>query len=233
MPTRLSMSATDWLLLVVLSVLGGGSFFFAKIAVTELPPLTLALCRVGIAAAILAVLSRASGTSLESSLRTCRPFAVLGLLNSALPHTLIFWGKRRFQVRSLRFSTQRLRSSPCSSRIWPLETRSSMQKAMRRRGGVYRRGRHARARCTDHRRKSLGAVRLPRRRTFLCDRRSLWPQARAAPGANGRGRSTDRRDAIPHARGCGGRPALDPRHAVACGGRRSAGTGRIIDGAGT
>jgi drug/metabolite transporter (DMT)-like permease len=93
MPTRLSMSAADWLLLVVLSVLWGGSFFFPKIAVTELPPLTLALCRVGIAAAILAVLSRASGTSLESSLRTCRPFAVLGLLNSALPHTLIFWGQ--------------------------------------------------------------------------------------------------------------------------------------------
>ena len=37
-PARLTLSATDWLLLVTLSILWGGSFFFAKIAVTELPP---------------------------------------------------------------------------------------------------------------------------------------------------------------------------------------------------
>ena len=47
------MSATDWLLLVTLSVLWGGSFFFAKVAVLELPPLTVALGRVAIAAAML------------------------------------------------------------------------------------------------------------------------------------------------------------------------------------
>jgi len=50
----LSMSATDWLLLLVLSVLWGGSFYFAKIAVREIPPLTLALGRVAIAASALA-----------------------------------------------------------------------------------------------------------------------------------------------------------------------------------
>src|SRR5947199_309764 len=37
-----SMSATDWALLLILSVLWGGSFYFAKIAVAEIPPLTLA-----------------------------------------------------------------------------------------------------------------------------------------------------------------------------------------------
>ena len=52
------MSATDWLLLIILSVLWGGSFYFAKIAVLEIPPLTLALGRVGIAAAALAVFAR-------------------------------------------------------------------------------------------------------------------------------------------------------------------------------
>ena len=43
------MSATDWLLLLALSVLWGGSFYFAKVAVLEIPPLTLALGRVLIA----------------------------------------------------------------------------------------------------------------------------------------------------------------------------------------
>ena len=38
----LSMSATDWAArCCVLSVLWGGSFYFAKIAVLEIPPLTL------------------------------------------------------------------------------------------------------------------------------------------------------------------------------------------------
>ena len=37
------MSAVNWLMLVSHSVLCGGSFFFAKIADGEMPPLTLAL----------------------------------------------------------------------------------------------------------------------------------------------------------------------------------------------
>ena len=41
--SRLAMSATDWLLLIALSLLWGGSFFFGKVAVLELPPLTVAL----------------------------------------------------------------------------------------------------------------------------------------------------------------------------------------------
>jgi drug/metabolite transporter (DMT)-like permease len=93
MPQKLSMSAADWLLLVVLSVLWGGSFFFAKVAVDELPPLTLALGRVAIAAAILAILAAVSGESLAPLARAWPAFAVLGLLNGALPFTLIFWGQ--------------------------------------------------------------------------------------------------------------------------------------------
>jgi drug/metabolite transporter (DMT)-like permease len=93
MPARLSMSATDWFLLVVLSILWGGSFLFAKIAVDELPPLTLALGRVAIAAAILAALAHAGGASLAALVRGWRAFAVLGVLNCAIPFSLIFWGQ--------------------------------------------------------------------------------------------------------------------------------------------
>ena len=65
----LSMSATDWLLLLVLSVLWGGSFYFAKIAVLEIPPLTLALGRVAIAAAALAIFARAHRPSRSRATR--------------------------------------------------------------------------------------------------------------------------------------------------------------------
>jgi drug/metabolite transporter (DMT)-like permease len=54
------MSAADWVLLLILSVLWGGSFYFAKIAVPEIPPLTLALGRVGIAAIALPVMPGSS-----------------------------------------------------------------------------------------------------------------------------------------------------------------------------
>jgi drug/metabolite transporter (DMT)-like permease len=44
------MRLSDWLLLLALGTLWGGSFFFAAVALAELPPLTIVLSRVGIAA---------------------------------------------------------------------------------------------------------------------------------------------------------------------------------------
>jgi drug/metabolite transporter (DMT)-like permease len=45
------MDERDWALLVLLSILWGGSFFFTGIAIRGLPPLTIVLARVTIAAA--------------------------------------------------------------------------------------------------------------------------------------------------------------------------------------
>ena len=46
----LRMGPTEWALLLALSVLWGGSFFFGKIAVKELGPFTIVLGRVAIGA---------------------------------------------------------------------------------------------------------------------------------------------------------------------------------------
>ena len=45
-----ALSMTAWLLLLVLSVLWGGSFFFVGVAVKEMTPLTIVAGRVGLAA---------------------------------------------------------------------------------------------------------------------------------------------------------------------------------------
>lgn len=95
MSTKLSMSAVDWLLLVGLSVLWGGSFFFAKVAVEDMPPFTLALGRVAIAAAMLIALARAKDESLAPLARAWPAFFVLGLLNCAIPFSLIFCAQTR------------------------------------------------------------------------------------------------------------------------------------------
>ena len=87
------MRTTDWLLLVLLSVLWGGSFFFAAVAVREIPPLTLVLARVALAAAVLAPIAHLLGLSLPRGLAAWRPYVVLALLNNLVPFSLIFYGQ--------------------------------------------------------------------------------------------------------------------------------------------
>jgi hypothetical protein len=42
-PQQLRMGGTEWVLLLILSALWGGSFFFFKVLVAELPPFTVVL----------------------------------------------------------------------------------------------------------------------------------------------------------------------------------------------
>jgi len=83
------MSALAWSLLVALSVLWGGSFFFVGVAVAEVPPLTLVALRVGIAAALLAAALPAMGVAFPRGGRAWGAIAVMALLNNAIPFTLI------------------------------------------------------------------------------------------------------------------------------------------------
>ena len=61
------MSGADWAILLVLSVLWGGSFFFIEVAIPTVAPLTLVLIRVALAAALLwaflLVAARAAGVA--------------------------------------------------------------------------------------------------------------------------------------------------------------------------
>lgn len=91
-PRPLTMSPMDWLMLVALSILWGGSFLFNKIAVAALPPLTVALARVGIAASILLTIA-ALRRELRALLAAWPIFLTLGLVNSAVPFALIAWSQ--------------------------------------------------------------------------------------------------------------------------------------------
>ena len=42
------MGGREWALLVLLSLLWGGAFFFVKLSVAEIPPLPLVLLRAGV-----------------------------------------------------------------------------------------------------------------------------------------------------------------------------------------
>ena len=96
--TAKTMDQQDWSLLILLSVLWGGAYFFAGVAVRELPPLTVVLARVFIAALALLPLFWYLGHSLPKSIVAWLPFFGMGLLNNVIPFGLIFAGQTHITV---------------------------------------------------------------------------------------------------------------------------------------
>ncbi len=88
-----AMTTGEWGLLLLLSLLWGGSFFFVGVAVKELPPLTIVMARVSLAAALLWLTAPLTGLSPGRIRANAPALAVLGLVNNAIPFTLIVWGQ--------------------------------------------------------------------------------------------------------------------------------------------
>jgi drug/metabolite transporter (DMT)-like permease len=87
------MNRSEWLALILLSVLWGGSFFFAGVQVKALPPFTIVFLRVALAAIILNVLVRALGKKMPGDRSSWRAFFGMGILNNAMPFCLVVWGQ--------------------------------------------------------------------------------------------------------------------------------------------
>lgn len=88
-----SMTITEWLLLLLLSVLWGGSFFFGELALKDLPPLSLVLARVALAALVLNGIVLLLGQRMPKDARLWLAFFAMGALNNFIPFSLIFWGQ--------------------------------------------------------------------------------------------------------------------------------------------
>jgi drug/metabolite transporter (DMT)-like permease len=80
-------------LLLLLSLIWGSSFTLIKVAIPTIPPFTMVAARVTIAAILLIVIARAQGHALPGRGSMWAAFFVQGLLQSALPFTLISWGE--------------------------------------------------------------------------------------------------------------------------------------------
>jgi drug/metabolite transporter (DMT)-like permease len=87
------MALRDWAQLLLLGAIWGGSFFFARIAVSELHPLALVLFRVAIAAAALHLYLALRGPSFRFAFTHMGPFFLLALVNNVIPFSLIFAGQ--------------------------------------------------------------------------------------------------------------------------------------------
>lgn len=88
-----TMGPLEWGLLLTLSLLWGGSFFFGQVALAELPPFTVVLGRVALAALVLNVLVRLLGHRMPTSLADWGPLFAMGALNNVVPFSLLLWGQ--------------------------------------------------------------------------------------------------------------------------------------------
>lgn len=84
---------TSGLLLLGLATVWGGSFFFMKVALAEVPPLTTSLHRIFWAVPVLYLIVWFQKISMPRSIRTWACYLVMGALNNAIPFSLICWGQ--------------------------------------------------------------------------------------------------------------------------------------------
>lgn len=80
-------------MLLALSVLWGGSYFFIELAVTALPPMTVVAARLVLAAMILLLALRVAGLRLPREPEPWGALLCMGALNNVVPFTLIVWGQ--------------------------------------------------------------------------------------------------------------------------------------------
>lgn len=93
MTIKTPMTIKTLFLLILLALCWGPSFLFIKVAVSEIPPLTLVTLRVAIAALILFVILKLQGKKLLKWIHLWKQFLLIAFTASSLPFFLISYGE--------------------------------------------------------------------------------------------------------------------------------------------
>jgi drug/metabolite transporter (DMT)-like permease len=89
----MKMDAFDWVMLITLATVWGGSFLFNAILVAELPVITIVAIRVTLAALALWGFARVTGRKIPTTPQVWGALLILGVLNNAIPFSLIVQGQ--------------------------------------------------------------------------------------------------------------------------------------------
>jgi drug/metabolite transporter (DMT)-like permease len=87
------MDTFDWVMLITLATVWGGSFLFNAILVAELPVITIVAIRVTVAALALWGFVRVTGRKIPTAPQVWGALLILGVLNNAIPFSLIVQGQ--------------------------------------------------------------------------------------------------------------------------------------------
>ena len=93
----LNLDSKSILMLLLLAAVWGGSFFFAEVALKEVPPLTVTMYRVVWAVPFLALIVFFKGILIPRSLKVWWYYLLMGTLNKAIPFSLIFGGQPQIE----------------------------------------------------------------------------------------------------------------------------------------
>lgn len=88
------MSIINWIQLIILSILWGGSFFFVEIALKELPIFTIVFFRVFIGFLILLLFVIFTGRKIVRDKKIWLSFLIMAILNNVIPFCMIVSGQR-------------------------------------------------------------------------------------------------------------------------------------------
>lgn len=88
------MDRRDWAILLALALIWGAAFFFIKVAVTHVAPLTYVWLRLTIAALALAAWMRWRGETLDLPLQVWGAIIVLAILNNVAPFLMFGWAQQ-------------------------------------------------------------------------------------------------------------------------------------------
>jgi drug/metabolite transporter (DMT)-like permease len=91
------MGLVEWSMLLLLSMLWGGSYFFVEIALLEWSPLLIVAVRVVIACIVIWGIVLAAGLPVPRSPLAWMAFFWMGLLNNIFPFLLIVWGQKEIE----------------------------------------------------------------------------------------------------------------------------------------
>lgn len=89
----MKIDAFDWVMLITLATVWGGSFLFNAILVAELPVITIVAIRVTVAALALWGFARVTGRKIPTTPQVWGALLILGVLNNAIPFSLIVQGQ--------------------------------------------------------------------------------------------------------------------------------------------
>ena len=87
------MSAADWGIIMLLSLLWGGAFFMIELGLRGFPPITLVFLRMALAVPPMLLTLKVMGHRLPGDLKSWQQLLILGAINAALPFILFFWGQ--------------------------------------------------------------------------------------------------------------------------------------------
>lgn len=94
-PSQQFMGPFEWTLLIALSAIWGGSFYFFAVIIKELPVFTIVFFRVFLATLALWLYIFVSRQKLPDLKSTWHNFFLMGLTNNVIPFSLIVWGEQR------------------------------------------------------------------------------------------------------------------------------------------